>query len=39
MVRVFKPRTPWDMLSYSAIKSKRKLGWGMILIWKICQKN
>ena len=24
----FKPRTPYDMLAYSAIKSKRKLGLG-----------
>ena len=35
----FKPRTPYDMLAYSAIKSKKLLDWEMILIWKICQKN
>ena len=28
MVRLFKPRAPYDMLAYSAIKSKKTLGLG-----------
>ena len=28
-LKCFKPRSPWDMIAYSSIKSKRKLGLGV----------